>query len=224
MFGYDARGAAAMLSQIETLVFNVDLDRGLPPAPEAWMAWSRQLETERRSAEAAEWRARTLERWPDHVPALARTAAFAFGRGDWDALAELLPPGGRLPEDDRQSATLYAWRAHLDWHSGDRQAALADMERALELQDTGRIRTISGDLFEKMGDATRARSDWNRALFGTAATSTSSRRGLLLRLARLEDRHGRPAAALRFWEALLALDPAHAEARRRIDDLAGFKR
>jgi len=224
MFGYDPRGAAAMLSQIETLVLGVDLDRGLPPAPEAWMAWSHQLETERRRAEAAEWRARTLERWPDHVPALARTAAFAFGRRDWDALAELLPPAGRLPEDDRQSATLFAWRAHLCWHSGDRSAALADMERALELRDTGPIRTLSGDLFEKMGDSTRAKSDWNRALFATAAKSTSTRRGLLLRLARLEDRHGRPAAALRFWEAVLALDPQHPEARRRIDDLAGFKR
>jgi tetratricopeptide (TPR) repeat protein len=224
MFGYDPRGAAAMLSQIEALVFGVDLDRGLPPAPEAWMAWSRQLETERRRAEAADWRARTLERWPDHVPALARTAAFAFGRGNWDALAELLPPAGRLPDDDRQSARLYAWRAHLSWHSGDREAALADIERALELRDTGPIRTLSGDLFEKMGDSTRARSDWNRALFGTATTSVSSRRGLLLRLARLEDRHGRPAAALRFWKALLALDPEHPEARRRIDDLAGFHR
>ena len=57
-----------------------------------------------------------------------------------------------------------------------------------------------------------------------APAGAADRRGLLSRLARLEDEYGRPAAALRHWKALLELDPDHVEARRRVDDLTGFQR
>jgi tetratricopeptide (TPR) repeat protein len=75
-----------------------------------------------------------------------------------------------------------------------------------------------------MGDVTRARKEWNRALHDLDPGQVSARRPLLLRLARLEDLHGRPGAALRLWQAVLEIDPDHAEARRRIDDLSGFNR
>jgi hypothetical protein len=50
------------------------------------------------------------------------------------------------------------------------------------------------------------------------------RRSLLEHLARMEERQGRAAAALRLWQALLALDAEHREARRHVDDLSGFAR
>ena len=86
------------------------------------------------------------------------------------------------------------------------------------------IRTLAGDVYEELGRIARARNEWNRALHGARAGQASARRGLLVRLARLEDVHGEPAAALRLWETLLELDPEHAEDRRRGDDLAGFRR
>ena len=135
----------------------------------------------------------------------------------------LLPPGKPLPAEPA-AATLYVWRAHLALHRGRSDDAVADVETALRLQGSGSTHTLAGDFFEQLGDAARARREWSRALHGTSRERLSTRRGLLLRLARLEDRHGRPAAALRFWEAVLEIDPDHAEARRRVDDLSGFQR
>jgi hypothetical protein len=41
-------------------------------------------------------------------------------------------------------------------------------------------------------------------------------------MARYEDDHGKPAAALRAWKAVLEEDPEHPEAQRRIADLGGL--
>jgi tetratricopeptide (TPR) repeat protein len=223
MFGYDPGRAAATLTQVESLVLGVRVDEGIPDAPDAWLAWSAQLRRDGRRDAAAAWLQRTYERWPDHVPALLRMAGAAFGRRDWPALELLLPPGRRLP-DERESAALFAWRAHLALHRGDTEEALTDIDTALRLHGAVSIRTLAGDLFEEAGDVARARREWSRALHDTRRDLVSVRRALLLRLARLEDRHGRPAAALRFWEALLEIDPGHVEARRRVDDLSGFRR
>jgi tetratricopeptide (TPR) repeat protein len=223
MFGYDATRAASTLAQIESLVLGVALDAGIPDAPEAWLAWSRQLRQDGRRDEAASWLERTHERWPDHVPTLARMAAGAFGRRDWTALEALLPPE-RRPGEEPAAAPLFIWRAHLALRRGDRDAALGGLETALRLQPSRSIRTLAGDVFEQLGEVPRARREWNRALHDLDSAQVAARRPLLLRLARLEDRHGRPATALRHWEALLAIDPDHSEARRRVDDLSGFRR
>lgn len=223
MFSYDPSRAAATLAQIETLVLGVRLDEGIPESADAWLAWSRQLRIDGRRDEAEAWLERAHERWPDHVPTLVRMAGAAYRRRDWPALERLLPPGKPLPAE-REAATLHIWRAHLALQGGRSDEAVTDVETALRLQGSGSIRTLAGDFFERMGDPARARREWSRALHGTSRESLSTRRALFLRLARLEDRHGRPAAALRFWEAVLEIDPDHAEARRRVDDLSGFQR
>jgi tetratricopeptide (TPR) repeat protein len=223
MFSYDPSRAAATLAQIESLVLGVRLDEGIPETADAWLAWSRQLRTDGRPDEAEAWLERAHERWPGHVPTLVRMAGAAYRRRDWPALERLLPPGKPLPAE-REAATLHIWRAHLALHGGRSDEAVADVETALRLQGSGAIRTLAGDFFERLGDAARARREWSRALHGTSRERLATRRALFLRLARLEDRHGRPAAALRFWEAVLEIDPDHAEARRRVDDLSGFQR
>jgi tetratricopeptide (TPR) repeat protein len=223
MFAYDPSRAAATLAQIESLVLGVRLDEGIPATPDAWLAWSHQLRTDGRRDEAEAWLERTHARWPDHVPTLVRVAAAAYSRRDWPALATLLPPGEPLPAEPA-AARLYVWRAHLALHRGRPDDAVADVETALRLHASGSIHTLAGDFFERLGDPARARREWSRALHGTAREKHATRRELFLRLARLEDRHGRPAAALRFWLAVLEIDPDHVEARRRVDDLSGFQR
>jgi len=223
MFGYDAPRAAALLAQVETLVLVTPLDQALPESAEAWMAWSAQLSRDGRDEEASEWLERTYERWPDYLPARARLAYRAHRRRDWQSLAALLPAEETLPADPA-AAQLLIWRAHLKARQADESGARTDVETALQLWESRAVRTLAGDLFETLGDVERARREWNLALHRTPTTQTAARRGLLQRLARLEDVHGRPAAALRLWEALLELDPEHAEARRRVDDLAGFQR
>ncbi len=187
------------------------------------MAWSGQLLRDGRSEEARAWLVETHERWPDYLPARARLAHRAYSRQDWQSLAALLPAAETLPADPA-AAQLLIWRAHLKASQQDESGARADVETALQLWESRSIRTLAGDLYQTLGDVARARREWNRALHRTPADQTDARRGLLRRLARLEDVHGRPAAALRLWEALLELDPEHIEARRRVDDLAGFRR
>lgn len=223
MFSYDPPRAATTLSQIESLVLGVRLDEGIPDTPEAWLAWSLQLRRDGRRDEAGEWLRRTHARWPGHLPALVRLARVAYGRRHWAKLGALLPSGAPLP-DEPAVAELLAWRAHAALQRNDPDPARADIERALRLHASDRVRALAGDLFEQLGDVERARREWTRALHGTSNVRRSNRRALLERLARLEDRHGRPAAALRHWETLLAIDPDHVEARRRVDDLSGFQR
>ena len=182
-----------------------------------------RAEKERRHEEAEAWLEQTHERWPDYLPARARLAYRAYRRQDWQALAAVLPAAESLPENPT-AAPLLIWRAHLKASRQDESGARADVELALQLADSRTVRTLAGDLFETLGDVAGARREWNRALHRTPAELTAARRGLLQRLARLEDVHGRPAAALHLWEALLELDPEHHEARRRVDDLTGFRR
>jgi len=223
MFGYEPGRAAVTLSQIESLVLGVRLEQAIPDDPDAWLAWSRRLREDDRDADAADWLRRTHERWPEHVPARVLMAYRAFNRRDWEALGTLVPPGGSLPEQP-EAASLFIVRANLALHAGDEDEARADLETAIRLQGSARVRMLAGDVFEKAGDLSRARREWNRALHATPRERSSTRRALFVRLARLEDRTGRPAAALRLWEALLEIDPGHAEARRRVDDLTGFSR
>lgn len=223
MFGYDARRAARLLAQVDSLVLVASVDGAVPETAEAWMAWSRQLANDLRAKEAEAWLERTFDRWPDHLPARTRLAAGAFRRRDWTALAKLVPPDGTFPTEPA-AAPLLIWRARLRARAKDEAGALEDIRAALDLTQSRTIRTLAGDVYEALGRIARARNEWNRALHGARAGQASARRGLLVRLARLEDVHGEPAAALRLWETLLELDPEHAEARRRVDDLAGFRR
>jgi tetratricopeptide (TPR) repeat protein len=223
MFGYDPVRAAETLSQIEELVLGTSLERAIPETPQAWTAWAKRLRDTGRQDEALRWYERAHRRWPEHLPALTQVAGAAFTRKDWARLAELLPVEATLP-DEPQAAYPLAWRAHLRWENGDRTGAVHDIEAALERAAYAGVRRLAGDLFEKLGEIERARGEWSRALHELRAAPGPSRTALLARLARLEQEHGRPAAALRHWEALLAIDPEHREAQRQRDDLSGFNR
>jgi tetratricopeptide (TPR) repeat protein len=222
MFDYDPGRAALTLSQIESFTVGLHPQDVLPDRPEAWMAWWGLLRSDARWAEAEAWLAEAHRRWPDYLPILIQVAARAFNQRDWTGLATLLPAEGLPAVAD--AAPLYLWRAHLRLQGGDVPGARADAERALDLAPRSpSLPLAAGELFEALGDTSRARELWTGALH-RAAAGTAARRPLLERLARLEDRHGSPAAALRRWREILAVDPGHAEALRRVDDLSGFQR
>jgi len=223
MFGYDAGSAAETLGQVESLVLGVRLTAGIPDDVDAWMAWARWLRDDGRRDEADDWLRRAHERWPGHLSVRVQLASRAFARRDWGTLEALLPIDGPLP-DERAAGRLHVLRGHLKLQRGDGPGATADAETALRLDPSAGMRLLAGDLFHESGDPDRARAEWNRSLHATAREQGSTRRALLVRLGRLEDRYGRPAAALRHWQAVLELDPQHPEARRRVDDLSGFNR
>jgi len=221
MFAYDPTHAASTLSQIGSLVIGVRIADGIPATPDAWLAWALRVEEVGRGDDADAWLRRTLERWPDHLPTRVRAGALAFARGDWEALGRLLArPDPREPA----AAPLFLWRAHLAWRAGDLQTAVQHVETALALAPDRSTRVSAGDLFLEMGQVARARTQWNRALYETDHADAAARRPLLERLARLEEEHGEPGTALRLWQAVLEIDAQHEEARRHVDDLAGFER
>jgi tetratricopeptide (TPR) repeat protein len=224
MFGYEPDRAAALLADLRSRILGVAPDEGIPETSEAWMAWVRQLRQEGREGEEEAWLRRTHERWPDHLPALEQLAARACYAADWTTFDALFAADPALP-DEPASAQALAWRARYRARAGDAAGARRDADRALQLGGASAgVRTVAGDVFAALGDDERARQEWSRALHQMEPGPSADRRTLLSRLARLEERHGRPAAALRHWRALLAIEPDHAEARSRVDDLAGFRR
>jgi hypothetical protein len=224
MFGYEPGRAAAVLAEIEARVLGVTPEDGIPPTADAWMAWVRQLRLDHRTADEDAWLRRTHERWPENLAALEQLAARSFYAGDWTTFNTLFPPDLTLP-DERRAATALAWRARSRVRRKDVEGARSDAELALRLEGASSgVRMVVGDVFADLQDHSRARLEWNRALHQLEPAGTADRRSLLSRLARLEDEFGRPAAALRHWQALLELDPGHVKARRRIDDLTGFQR
>lgn len=224
MFAYDPRSAADLLLRLEGLLLPAQVEAAVAGIPEALLAWSHQLRIRGRPEEADAWLDRAHARWPDHLPTVRQVAARAVRRADWEALGALFPPGLVLPEE-AGSAPLLAYRARLRAERGDAAGAAADASRALELAgERPHVGILAGDALEAAGEHDRARSVWNRVLFSLGDRSDPARRNLLLRLARLEDRHGRPATALRLWRSLLELDPEQTEARRRVDELSGFRR
>jgi tetratricopeptide (TPR) repeat protein len=224
MFGYDPPAAARLLTEVEPLVEPNVLEEGLAGDPEAWFAWAAQLRRVGRLDEAYAWNERTRQRWADHLPTLRFVAARQVRDNDWDALERLLPADGSLSAVP-EASPLLLYRARLKTTRGDPAGALEDIRRALALAGESNLTQIlAGEAFEALGDYTAARRHWNRALFDVPADETATRRNVLAQLARLEERHGRPSAAVRLWESVLELEPSHAEAARRIRALTDFDR
>lgn len=223
MFAYDPGAAARLLARVEPLL-GTGVDSGLPDRPEAWLAWSSQLREDHRAAEADATLELTYSRWPQHLPTLQQLAARASRARDWKALGTLFPDGRELP-DLPAAAPALLYRARLKAARQDPEGARQDIDRALALDGDARlVQILAGEACESLGAVEEARRHWSHALFGLRPGDLATRQLLLLRLARLEDRHGQPAAALRLWQSLIQLDPGHAEARRRVDDLTGFRR
>lgn len=226
MFAYDPGAAAELLLRLEPFVPQARLGRGLAETPGAWHAWAVHLARAGRSAEAHAVIERVVARWPEHRPALDWAILGRLRRGDDEAARALLPPEPELSAStDPGDAPLLVLRALLAVHDAEPAAARADLSRALALDGgSGAVLLRAGEAHALLGDHDKARHLWRRALYGLAPDDTTTRPTVLAHLARLEDRHGRPATALRLWRELEALEPDHVEARRRIDDLTGFRR
>ncbi len=237
MFVYDPSSAADLYAAVEPNVAPAAFGKGLPDDPGAWVAWMNRLRASGRAAEAEELLDRAAARWPRNLPIQTSAALRALGRERWDDLRRILEPdargtatGARDGNRDRllslgpEGATLVACRSRLLAAEGDRAGARADAGEAVRLAPKNAwIRLQAGISIEASGDAAEARAQWERGLFELVPSEGNRwlRAELLTRLARLEDRVGRPADALRAWRAVLDLYPTHAEARRRIEDLSG---
>ncbi len=221
MFGFDHAAAAALLGQAEKFLGTGLAELAVPDTPAALLAWSRELSKYGRQEESAAWLERAHQRFPGNFEILAQVAESMVQSGDWAGLETLFFTGTPLTES-RETASLMIYRARARLYKGDVQGARNDIERALQLGgNAAYLQTLAGDAYFQMGAFDEAKRNWNAALFQIGADQVDRRRYLLLRLARLEDRHGRPAAALRMWRQLLEIDPEHEEARRRIAALTG---
>lgn len=225
MFRYDPTAAARLLSEVEPLLPPDRLAGAIPDDPDAWIEWIARLRDADRPDLARAWLQRARARWPGHLVILDYLASTAMRERDWAELARLFPPDQILPKETA-AARLFCYRARLRAEQGDSERARSDVETALGLQrDSVETLYHAGDVLESLGDVGAARRQWTRALHMLSSGSSSATRvNLLVRLAHLEDREGSPAAALRRWREVLGIDPDHAEARRRVDDLTGFRR
>jgi tetratricopeptide (TPR) repeat protein len=226
MFHYDPDAAATLLAELEPLLPGRSVERCLVDTPEAWLAWWQRLQDQRRGAEAERVLAEARGRWPEELTIQRRVAQVAHASRRWDELRRLLPPDRELP-DVPAASLLYGYRARYRAELGDAPGARGDVDRALELRgDDVTTLSLAAETLERLGDTAGARRHWTRALFLVPASGDDARRrlGILERLARLEEREDSPARALRRWRSVLELDPDHAEARRRVDELTGFRR
>jgi len=225
MFLYDPRTAASLLAALEQHIGAGRLEEAVPDSADAWLAWSRKLRELGRTEVADSRLERANERWPEHIPVLKAMTSMALGRRDWERLSILFPEGGSIPHAPR-SALLFTFRARLHAHHGNREAALRDVDTALDLSGgTVPVLIHAGDAMSGLDEFDLARTYWHRALYRCPAGSGDvNHLALLFRLARLEDKHGKPATALRLWREVLSRDPGNREAVRRIDTITNFHR
>jgi tetratricopeptide (TPR) repeat protein len=223
MFLFDETAAAKLLATLEPRLIDAEIARALPERPEAWLAWDTRLRQDGRGQTADGWLERAHLRWPNHLPTRERMAARAASRQEWEALDALFPPRHFVPEEPA-NALLIAYRARARALRGEREGARDDAELALRLNGAdARLQIVVGDVYASLEDVEGARRLWNRALFMPLARQEAVRREVLLRLARLEARHGPPATALRLWRSILEIDPRHPEAGRRVEELTGVR-
>ena len=222
IFDYAPEAAAAALSEIEPFVPADLLERGIPATPAAWLAWSARVRALGREAEADARLAELLARWPDDLDSLQSAASIAAGRDRVDELVRWVPPTLAIPETPK-AATLFALRARSKAATGDAGGARRDAAAAVALRpDDPWVAVAAGDALVTI-DTAAARDSWTRALFAVEAQSPSRDAAVWIhfRLARLDDREGRGASALRHWRSILAARPNSSEAKRRIDELTG---
>ena len=222
IFAYAPDDGAATLADIEPFAPPGRLEDGIPPAPDAWLAWSIRLRMNGREADADDRLAKLLARWPSNLDALRVAASAAASRGRIDELVRLVPPSLALP-DTESTAALHAFRAWSKAVSGDAAGARADAQSAVALSNEDSwVLTLSGDA-EAATDPALAREFWNRALYKLVAAegTKDAARWLRSRLARLDEREGKAGDALRAWRAILADHGDDVEARQRIAALTG---
>ncbi|ANM29271.1 hypothetical protein ABI59_06225 [Acidobacteria bacterium Mor1] len=223
MFGYAPRDAAKLLAQIETFVTPEAIESALSQRPEAWVARTRQLSGSGRRDEAMDTVRSAFQRWPEDLEVRIETATQALTEGDTPLLDRAL--SGDLPRVDR-AARLWGYRAVRHAETGRTDDARRDAVAAVELDGSDpSILRLAGDARAGIGEHDEARTLWRRALHRLPDDGPAGARlAVLVRLARLEDRRGTGSAALSAWRSVLSLAPDNPEARRRVDELAGFRR
>jgi tetratricopeptide (TPR) repeat protein len=222
IFAYAPDDGAAVLAAIEPFVPQGRLDEGLPASARAWLAWSIRLRALGREDEADAWLARLLAQWPGDLPALTVAASAAASRDRIAELVHLVPPSLSLPETP-EAAALRAFRARSKAVSGDAAGSEADARRAVELSHGDPwVLTLAGDAVAERSPAL-ARDWWTRALYRDLADPSSREAAVWVRakLARLDEREGRAADALRLWRSILDDRPDDPEARHRAAELTG---
>ncbi len=225
-FDHDPAQAARLLADLEPYLSRRAVGEGLGDGPEAWAAWARRLMELGRRREAEERLSEAVLRWPGYLRAREILAGLALGRGGPAALAVYVPPDLPLPPDPA-AARLLGYRALARAHRGDAAGARADIEEVLRLKgDEPSMLSLAADALEAVGDVGYARDHYRRALYrlGAAPSSRSLRGHLLVRIARLEDRHGSAADALRAWREVAREFPELDAARRRLAELEGSAR
>lgn len=224
MFEYDPDSAAGLLARMEPLVDPGRIAGVLGDSPRAWLSWEHELRTRGRTDDAAVVLEEAHRRWPEDLAVTERLAAAAARRRDWAALRALFPAGAG-PPGLAGSAILTAYRAIARATDRDEAGAREDLHAALRLDGgSSTVQMLAGDACLILGDWSEARRLWGAALFAVRPKDTLLRLSILLRLARLEQEHGEPAAALRMWRSVLEIQPDHDEAHRRIDELTGARR
>jgi tetratricopeptide (TPR) repeat protein len=224
MFAYAPDSAAELLLQLEPMLYPSEVAASLPDDAEAWLAWAHRLRLEGRLDASHEVVLEVQRRWPDDLESLRFVAARAVRDEDWGRLAELIPDDRVFPERP-EAAPAITYRARLRIHRGELESARKDLDAALRLDgDSHLVQILVGEALEAMGEFDEARRHWNRALYSLPPDDVVTRRNVLAKLARLEDRHGKAADALRLWEALLRIDANHAEAARRVEALTSLDR
>lgn len=223
MFAWDPASAATLLRDVEPFLGDDPSARVVPRDARARRAWIATLRNAGRHAEARAVLDAALIDAPDD-PALIEIAAWdAVSSGEFARLELLVPDGAALPQG-RSGAILLALRALGKARRGETAGALADARAAAGAapSDPG-VLMYAGDALQLAGDLGGARDLWQRARFESlpGEGSRGSRLGLSVRLARLEERAGRPGDALRAWGEVLEVDPGHAEALRRREALRG---
>lgn len=222
VFGFDPPAGARLLGALSAWMNDETIARGVPDAPEAWVAWAGRLRSVDEASRADAWLDGAGRRWPTHPEVVLRRAEVAIAHRDHAALAAAFAPLTELP-DGRRAALLHIHRARARAWNDDAPGALADVRRALARSgsDPG-VLVHAGDVYAILDLAPEARAAWARALHRLPpSASLDTRVGLRVRIARLEDRTGDPAAALRAWRTVLSLDPEHAEALGRIAAIGG---
>ncbi len=220
MFGWDPHEAARQLARAEPLVSPERIERALPDDPEAWEAWALRLWNDGRQDAARARRGAAFARWPDDPGVRAAAADEALRRGDLAAFRTIVPTTLAVPAG-RGGVALLAHRARAKGLAGDREGARADAWAAARAgaERSGAL-LRAGDALEAVGETSAARDMWTRAAHAARSEGgLAARIASLTRVARLDEREGRPVEALRVSREVLGLDPENREARARVDRL-----
>jgi len=223
-FLFDPDAGAGILERLLPICGQDRATEGIPDTAAAWLAWSRTLERVGRREEAYTRVSLAWERWPTDPGVILYLASRAFSRGDLDHLQALFPEELALPEHPNH-AMVFSFQAVAKAAAGDRAGVESAIGTALALlPDNSSVLCTAGDAWRVLEEPDQAAGLWQRSLFHSRHDRSSHvRLKVLLRLARLEDERGQDVDALGYWRKILEEAPDHREARRRVDDLTGFR-